>query len=234
MCAVPEQDMTAAKKLTEGPGEHPILFSAPMVRAILEWRKTQTRRVVKEQPRSGAKGLYADRYNKSKQWAYWLPDNRMDAPRTFSCPYGEPDEKLWVKETFVMEWPEMDPPEEEEEFRRWVVPHYAATEPKPDLVDQNTERPIGWRPSIFMPRWASRITLELTAVRVERLQDISEEDAMAEGCDRVDPYVSSYGLDTPCRAAFAQLWDSINAERPGCSWEANPWVWALSFRRVGT
>lgn len=82
--------------------ERPILFSGPMVRAILEGTKSQTRRVVKPQPVSTAPGLYADRYNKSEQWAYWLPDNRMDAPRTFTCPYGQPGDRLWVRETCVI------------------------------------------------------------------------------------------------------------------------------------
>jgi hypothetical protein len=137
-----------------------------------------------------------------------------------------------VRETFVLEWPEMDRPEDKEEFRRWVKPHYAATGPKPDLVDRNTEKPIGWRPSIHMPRWASRITLPLTSIRVERLQDISEEDAKAEGANpwKLDMDVME---NTPgpvaYRTAFRHLWSSINGPE---SWEANPWVWVLGWDKA--
>jgi hypothetical protein len=90
-----------------------------------------------------------------------------------------------------------------------------------------------WRPSIHMPRWASRITLEITGIRVERVQEIGEEEARAEGCDGDCPigYIPAYQR-APLAYHFAQLWDQINGKRPGCSWNDNPWVWAISFRRV--
>ncbi len=175
--------------------ERPILFGAAMVRAILEGRKTQTRRAMKPQPAE-------------------LRDIKGQ-----DCPYGRQGERLWVRETFCVD--EDDQP----------VVLYRATD------HESCGQP--WRPAIFMPRSASRITLEITAVRVERLQDISEEDAKAEGaefgfcvgrdfhepCDPEDAVASSY------KQGFAFLWDSINAKR-GLGWEANPWVWVVKFKRL--
>lgn len=221
-----------------------------MVRALLEGRKTQTRRVVKPQPvPSTCAG--------QPMWGHaGLAGNFGEhifggcAAALLPCPYGAPGDRLWVRETFVLEWPEMDRPESEDEYRRWLVPHYAATESKPELVDQNTERPIGWRSPIHMPRWASRITLEVTEVRVQRLQDISEEDAKAEGLKGItkDGSLVKYGLpdrdgfpgtdddgwewqdwDKIPSRAYSRLWDSINGAG---AWESNPWVWAITFKRV--
>lgn len=122
--------------------------------------------------------------------------------------------------------------------RYWELPHYKATDEKPYLTD-NDDNEVGWKPSIHMPRWASRITLEVVSVRVERVQDISEEDAVAEGCNgytiwgpvpgeswRTEPKEDVSAIDK-----FATLWDSINAKR-GFSWDINPWVWVVEFKRV--
>lgn len=203
--------------------ERPILFSGPMVRAILEGRKTQTRRVAKEQPKTTAPGLYADRYNKSEQWAYWLPDNRMDAPRTFSCPYGVPGDQLWVRETIERG------PTDVAERMSWDSAVYAADGARTPLDTWTWKRSV--LPSIHCPRGLSRITLEVTGVRVERLQDISEEDAEAEGAERCQCTQSIAVCDNSHtgHGAFREIWKRINGAD---SWAANPWVWVVEFKRL--
>lgn len=179
--------------------ERPILFSAAMVRAILEGRKTQTRRVVK---RCGL-------------WESTGGDGMRPMPE--ACPYGQPGDRLWVRET-------------------WGTGGYF---PYPyayraDGVEYPNER---WKPSIHMPRAACRLVLEITDMRVERLQAISEADAAAEGaehatepCDHVRRSCAEVGCLGPThRAGFADLWASINGQ---ASWDANPWVWVVEFRRV--
>ena len=161
--------------------ERPILFSGPMVRAILARKKTQTRRVVKAHKWSDAKHAGVD----------------------FPCPYGADGDRLWVREKFCM--------------AADGHVHYAAT-----------DQALGpWKPSIHMPRWASRITLEITGVSVEQLQDISEGDAEAEG---TTPYTAPAEMPA-YKPAFADLWDSINAKR-GYGWDANCWVWVLTFNLI--
>lgn len=167
--------------------ERPILFSAPMVRAILEGRKTQTRRIAKEfDPTPGKMDGILSRH-----------------PHQQGCRYGKPGDRLWVRETWG--WDDEDPSA--------VNPRYRATHSSADR----------WIPSIHMPRWASRITLKVESVRLERLQDISQKDAYSEGVTINDPD----GCDPVM--SFAELWESING--PG-SWEANPWVWVVQFKRI--
>jgi hypothetical protein len=191
--------------------ERPILFSGEMVRAILEGTKTQTRRVIAPvQPRD---------------------DGRWPAGRDplGDCPFGQPGDRLWVRET----WARLYPTEPAHLlYRADFEPRYGAWEQ--DDTPRHTIRVESWRPSIHMPRWASRITLELTSVRVERLQDISEEDAWTEGVTRVRgdlfgveglvPFEHHYPQD-----AFAALWHVVNPKHP---WNSNPWVWVLGFKRV--
>lgn len=136
------------------------------------------------------------------------------------CPYGQPGDRLWVREA----WQAIDGNEralrimtEPHPSRGWI--EYAAT------VPEGHEPPPRWRPSIHMPRWASRITLEVTGVRVERLQDISEADATAEGVSAIPDEMRRA---TP-RCDFQALWQSINGPD---SWAANPWVWIVEFRRI--
>lgn len=206
--------------------ERPILFSGPMVRAILDGRKTQTRRV--------AKGLaldWLDSVNFTPEYVA-MPSNDLS-------PYGFAGDRLWVKETFVAfgrwetrfnekkgrdEWNFVDMTlESGREYRfEGALPN----------ARRNSVTPAWWRrPSLFMPRAASRITLEVTGVRVERLQDISEADSYAEG---VHPgwweYDNGEGTES-ARESFQCLWDSINAER-GYGWDVNPWVWVIEFRKV--
>jgi hypothetical protein len=187
--------------------DRPILFSGEMVRAILEGRKTMTRRIIKPQPIQPAPGAYFDAYNKSAQWNWWTPDGRQYLDKIIKCPYGQPSDRLWVRETFSNS--RMDDS---------IPTHYKADQ---FLFDYSQP----WKPSIFMPRWASRILLEVADIRVERLQDIREEDAKAEGV--VDIIFQSLTR----RDLFAALWNKINAKR-GYGWDTNPWVWVVSFKPV--
>lgn len=176
--------------------ERPIIFSTPMIRAILDGRKTQTRRVAKDPAR-----------------CEWL-DGMWTA-----CPYGCVGDRLWVREAIYHCNGKWQQPNQE-----WI--RYKATDKQPDA-----DWPL--RPSIHMPRWASRIALEIVEVRVERVQDITEVDAKAEGvhgeypADRPPTAIFS----GPYRAQFSRLWNSINAKR-GFEWAKNPYVWVVSFRRI--
>jgi hypothetical protein len=194
--------------------ERPIILSAPMVRAILEGRKTQFRRVVKPQPNGGpgAQMVYL-----GGEWGL------LDGEGEWRCPYGHPGDRLWVRES------------------HWRFTGCADNgKPWPGFVESPDGNPYNARchddyaemqallmacaavriQSIHMPRWASRITLEVTGVRVERLKDISEKDAEAEGCP-LDRLLA--------RDWYSELWESING--PG-SWSANPWVWVVEFTRA--
>lgn len=202
--------------------ERPILFPAPMVKALLADLKTQTRKNVKttvseyiKEPRSG------------------ICRHPDDPFASIACPYGQPGDRLWVKETWKADqiWDAarpLDIPEGEAIL-------YTADEHATRVVPYGWGR---WRPSIFMRRWMSRLTLELTDVRVERLNEISEEDAIAEG---IDVFSDGAGYTVPLPDgklgpwqrnpvdAYRNIWESINGAG---SWSANPWVWALTFRSV--
>ena len=221
--------------------ERPILFSAPMVRALLAGTKTQTRRVVKPQPPEDCGPIDCGRYHPT------IIDRHGDeqpGPEIFGaydawgqwgvrCPYGQPGDRLWVRET----WGYIDPDcsgedhDDEQEgpgqtvfcdellqeghplrdfWRRRVAYRASWQDPKYGI---GPDAPKRWRPSIHMPRWASRITLEITDVRVEKLGDLSESDARQEG-------VAS-------RDEFIELWKSINGQ-----WEPETWTWVLQFRKV--
>lgn len=225
--------------------ERPILFSAPMVRAILDGKKTQTRRVVKPQPTFDEHRREWSWENKRGRIA-WTGEKPLAAARLGAldlCPHGGVGDRLWVRETwycdhaFAGDYEAMHdmgvqyPPEKC--HAEWAEEMYfRADVPSGRFADAGYWGESGcWRPSIFMPRWASRITLEITDVRVERLQDISEEDAKAEG---VVPFVrdeeGDCWTDGKYRTAFNYLWESINGKR--APWSSNPWVWVISFRRV--
>lgn len=235
--------------------ERPILFCGDMVRAILAGTKKQTRLVMRLQP-SCAPELRID-----PKWgvvAEWPGESEFDG-FDCHCPYGQPGDRLWVRETFrPYRWPgqckvrfeyladgavaNLEPPHD----RGYVL----SPDDPPLNGDQNPRRwiPCGKRPSIHMPRWASRITLEVTDVRVQRVQEISEEDAKAEGIDRDKwgvefyapgvVYTNCYGDKMPgvkpyhkAAEAYRDLWNEINAKR-GFGWDENPWVWAVTFRRT--
>lgn len=195
--------------------ERPILFSGPMVRALLAGTKTQTRRIVKDQ----------DPFDDFET----LPP----LSATFGpCPCGEAGDRLWVKETFRLRADQDDKPPREDWWKSGAW--YDAAEPRP-FPSGCGGGPGKLRPSIFMPRWASRITLEISDVRVERLQAITEEDAKAEGVEarRTDEDCWSDGT---YRSAYEYLWGEINGwdGQPGAKapWPSNPWVWALTFKRL--
>jgi hypothetical protein len=196
--------------------ERPILFSGPMVRAILDGRKTETRRVCNPQPKNrpilDSFGLTVGADPK-KDGEEWLDADCINPGVAMVCKYGYSGDRLWVKETFIYR------------AQKTAVIRRAELEATdPSEVSGVGAMYGGWKPSIFMPRWASRITLEITSVRVERLQEISEGDARCEG---VDDEVR----DGFARAAFVKLWQSINAKR-GYGWQSNPWVWVITFKKL--
>jgi hypothetical protein len=218
--------------------DKPILFSGPMVRAILEGRKTQTRRVVKPQPEPRG-SLFAWGVNLSGLSSD--ANMRLHAPAY--CPYGKPGTRLWVREAFCpATWGSYEP--------RKAIPKSnteALIQFRADFRNGSSDDYDGrWKPSIHMPRWASRLTLEITEVRVERVQDISEEDAIAEGSylDRCPcmPRSDDRGLMASFQLQhchihgeeFHHLWDSINSKREDgkYAWAKNPWCWAITFRRA--
>lgn len=146
---------------------------------------------------------------------------------SWRCPYGEPGDLLWVRETHAIATGHMYDGEAAVKYRADDA-LVALHDERSNSHARNASISDRWRPSIHMPRWASRLTLRVTEVRVERLQDISEDDAEAEG---VDPYEYPSGPLAPShRGAFFELWDKLNAQR--APWRSNPWVWVVSFERV--
>lgn len=211
--------------------ERPILFSALMVRALLAGTKTQTRRVVKPQFAMDAVPEEMCATNErghqiTGHSGLWWCAAEGDADVARRCPYGQPGDRLWVRECFCE-----DP-----------LSFGALYRADGELDEPALNAGGKWRPSIHMPRWASRITLEVTGVRVERLQDISEADAVAEGIERCEDFFECttwrvYGEpegsdvvapDDPV-GSYQSLWEFING--PG-SWDVNPWVWVVEFKRV--
>lgn len=203
--------------------ERPILFSAPMVRAILDGRKTVTRRPVKVQPRSRAD---IGSYGKGQPFIR----NPDVTERNPECPFGNPGDRLWVRETFmdllgtgVEHRPDPNGPLQRYAYRADYPPGSHSDEARKDFG-------LKWKPSIHMPRAACRILLEITDVRVERLQDISRADIRAEGL-QCPPELASDDVSPNYRdwypAAWRQLWEST-----GGDWAANPWVWVVEFKRV--
>jgi hypothetical protein len=204
--------------------ERPILFNGPMVRAILEGRKTQTRRVVKLTEDGKFICRRDPRYItaceiKDGIGPWWhphaghpgepLPLERIHA----ASPYGEPGDRLWVRETWAKGFKHIFyRANQHDDFGSEII-----------NLETGERTPLIWKPSIHMPRWASRITLEVTGIRVERLQEISEEDAKGEG----------FGIDTefcksPPRVDFSHTWEKLYGLQ---SWIDNPWVWAVEFKR---
>lgn len=221
--------------------ERSIIMSAESVRAILDGRKTQTRRVIKfrnapfGQLQEHSEWRQAVQIPESSEWIFWdhdLPSNLMLTRKAYKagdgikCPYGKPGDRLWVKETYRLV----------DEFgdSKWDTFNYVEYRAEPSWVRISTPIRVpqerykpGWRPLIYMPREYSRILLEITAVRVERLQDIDPLDCVAEGASGYDTALS---LDTHIKR-FSDLWDKLNTKR-GYPWSSNPWVWVIEFRRV--
>ncbi|MHC9326617.1 ASCH domain-containing protein [Klebsiella variicola] len=210
--------------------ERGMIFNSEMVRAILAGRKTQTRRPIKwKQTRFTEIGERED----GSKWP-WSEDAEHACDFWHPCPFGAVGDRIWVRETFC--------PVDDTQYggEKWVdyraTPRYEASHPAGWDSAPNDAEALKWRPSIHMPRWASRILLEITDVRVERLNAISEEDARAEGI--IDGGCLNCGEPEPCGCAnpepdatdaFAYLWQSIYGQE---NWNANPWVWVISFKRV--
>lgn len=228
---------------TKDPKSRPILFSAPMVRAILEGRKTQTRRIMKPQPRVGRYGvrhptkpsgiigplagaLGGGDYHvwEGKRATACLTENGVYVALR-QCPYGETGDELWVRETW-----------------RPLMDHLSECTGPKDIrfaasVGEAEWAISKWKPAIHMPRWASRITLLVTEVRIQRLHEITEADARAEGAMYHDGHGVGHSgwrhdykdVHADARSSFARLWCEINGTD---SWNANPWVWVVCFERA--
>lgn len=214
--------------------DRPIIFSAPMVRAILSGAKSQTRRIVKPQPFGGDRIEPA--YSREDGFIVGQLRDSENAWRRIVCPYGNVGDRLWVREAWrTVAAMDADRPTRIAEqcldagYRKpWAPIQYEADRQRDNWNTMQPAEPGKLRSPRHMPRWASRLTLEITAVRAQQLHDISEADAIAEG-------VRSISLaDVPRNAAwserqdFAHLWDKINGAG---AWDANPWVWAITFRR---
>lgn len=217
--------------------ERGMIFNSEMVRAILDGRKTQTRRIMAPQP--------ADDIERS---AFPNPDaigwksslkHKHGSTTAHFCPFGAVGDRILVRETFqgpLFDYEQMEAfLEDGSKFEKPEFCQYAADGGhRPEYQDADDNLRHGWRPSIHMPRWASRILLEITDVRVERLNSISQEDAQAEGLELTgwrptysDP--DSGGEVMTPYDNFAELWSSIYGDE---SWQANPWVWVIEFKRV--
>ncbi|PXJ26349.1 hypothetical protein DMR11_00075 [Klebsiella pneumoniae] len=217
--------------------ERGMIFNGEMVRAILDGRKTQTRRIMAPQPADDIERCIFPN-PEAIGWKSSLRHKHGSTTAHF-CHYGKPGDRIWVRETFqgpLFDYDLMDSyckdptPFEKPEF----CVYKADGVPAPEFYDADDELHCCWRPSIHMPRWASRILLEITDVRVERLNAISQEDAQAEGMELTgwrptysDP--DSGGEVMTPYDNFAELWSSIYGDE---SWKANPWVWVISFERV--
>lgn len=198
--------------------ERPILFSGSMVRAILEGRKTQTRRVVKGSDRfpliQNFRPWIVDGEQQSRDSGIplWISRSSIGLCQEWGCPFGKPRDRLWIRETFFA-------------YGENLI-HYKADQDT-DIALLAKESGL-WNSPLRMPRWASRLTLEICSVRVERVQDISEDDAKAEGIVRA--VLSNTRTHAPtAKGAFEDLWDGINQKR-GYGWNSNPWVWVIEFR----
>lgn len=208
--------------------ERPIIFSGPMVRAIIEGRKNQTRRVMKTQPID----VIPFEGNQAGKWVGLIHrGERADENRglVFTCRYGRVGDRLWVRETFSIEDGVKDESGKDPDFIQYkadsaaqILDRHGRATGKFFVSDNGLIHK--WKSSIHMPRWASRITLEITGVRVERLQDISDDDCLAELGE-----FRSMSFSKLRKLAFLALWESINGPD---SWSLNPWVWVIEFRRV--
>lgn len=236
--------------------ERGMIFNGEMVRAILDGRKTQTRRIMKNQPA----GDYPDtpalirNVGTGFQWYCHYGESSI-----FNCPFGAVGDRIWVRETWAtlgnedgccVDWNDNLCKGDEREAARiyrasceqrpgdyglWSIPDNAYWKPH----TENEKFEGAWRPSIHMPRWASRILLEITNVRVDRLNSISEQDALSEGIDRERLEESQDNYDCiadhnmtgrpTATGAFKYLWESIYGEE---NWQVNPWVWVIEFKRV--
>ncbi|MEF3110375.1 hypothetical protein QFI91_14930 [Raoultella sp. WB_B2P2-3] len=219
--------------------ERGMIFNGEMVRALLGGLKTQTRRIMKVQPESSEFGLrYISESSLTKELGmyFWSQSDACGVKarsEPFSCPYGKPGDRIWVREAFRVHSRATDVATlvyKASARNSWTK----QTHRVPVSVCNKPATPEKWTPSLHMPRWASRILLEITDVRVERLNTISESDAIAEGPERYNDdgiiYFGPYGRgDCRPEVAYRDLWLSIYGAE---SWQANPWVWVIEFKRI--
>ncbi len=218
----------------------PIPFSAPMVQALLEGRKSQTRRMVKPQPTKDANsmGWVHSSSDRTREGRFlWLQGARSEV---IKCPFGKVGDVLWVRETLQLKC--LVPTNLNSSSNLEVAAIYKTNPDKAFVWKGNAKRE--YIPSIHMPRWASRLTLEITAIKVERLQDISEENAIAEGVifeSNVPATLEGIPLHRhyvpigkgevisgwDAQDCYGNLWESLNGKD---SWDANPWVWVIEFK----
>lgn len=214
----------------------PILFSGPMVRAILDGRKTQTRRVVKPQPEHGLR-LYQTSRMAAALWGelVGLKSPTMCAASRIRCPYGAPGDVLWVRESWYYDLPPHTLPSDRPEGFDADSLYFRADGECCAQIPECQCAEVGkpkWKPSIHLPRWACRLWLRVKSVRVERVQEISAADVDAEGYPQGGTEPQCLQTMTEIRRSwYRDLWDSINAER-GFGWAANPWVWVVEFERI--
>ncbi len=217
--------------------EKPILLNAEMVRAVLDGRKTQTRRIapisqLKIEPYERDMVTWNVQFSKAfKGVTGSYSGGRLsesEAKRVIAsqfCPFGAVGDRLWVRETFAGHYIDDDQIQDIKDGR----------DKASDLCEYRADYPSGaqalegWTPSIHMPRWASRITLEITGVRVERLNSMTESDALAEGCHGGHDSIPGYMYSATPHEHFHHVWQSIYGDD---SWQANPWVWVIEFKRI--
>ena len=217
--------------------ERGMIFNSDMVRAILDVRKTQTRRIIKDC--TVGRDPISKFIQIGKKFIGCYPEDVPELIRE-CCPYGVPGDRIWVRETFqgpLFDFEQMEAYQEDSsKFKKPEFCVYKADgKPAPEFFDADDNLHCGWRPSIHMPRWASRITLEITDVRVEQLKSISEEEARSEGVAQLregfwkhyQPGWTQHQLSA--RGSFATLWESIYGFG---EWDRNPWVWVIEFKRI--
>jgi hypothetical protein len=236
--------------------ERPILFTGVMVRAILEGRKTQTRRVMKCQPRGDYTEVRAEYVDAGPVVATYRAYPQGGSARwgICSCPFGREGDRIWVRETWapLVDVERVGPPDDRYFYKGPEVEKLGCdyvlyrADGETEFCDEDggmTERSF-WKPSIFMPKWASRLTLEITGIRVEQVQDINANDSIAEGCvdagyiaawDSIiadgSPIDDTIDITNTIVGEYTKLWDSINVAR-GFGWQTNPWVWVITFKRI--
>lgn len=208
--------------------EYPILFNGAMVRAILAGQKTQTRRAVKNPPAGGFCGLKLTLGYPASKDSIWVGFGNPADPQYVRCPFGEPGDRLWVRETHAIFRTHGQHRADGERWGPWGGLPTTLSEGGKEIAyyREGFDRcdPGRWRPSIHMPRWACRLVLEITAVRVERLQTISARDCTAEG---VTSRFTLHDGNDDLLDQFRELWTST-----GGDWESNPWVWVIEFKRL--
>jgi len=212
-----------------------LMFKAPLVRAILSGQKTQTRRIAKTEITMGRDSLLEPHRGCKHAGIYLLPEYAKEAAAL--CPYGKPGDRIYVRETWqgplmsAKEWEDHYFSNADELTSKFKTPAYckyaADGGPPPEFMTMDDDIVARWKLSIHMPKWAARIWLEIIGVRVERLQQITEADCIAEGAAGGHGSIPSYSYSATPLEHFRHIWEST-----GGDWTANPWVWVIDFKRI--